>query len=104
VGAAGADVDEPVLVEVADAPDDPAVDDGDAVFELLLQAGTNVPTSPVAAATLTTAIIRVFIRGAPICCFADQVSDECTPHFEQRHRMTCSQYGNERWFQVLPRA
>jgi len=67
VGAAGADIAGAELVAVFDAPDDPVVfDDGDDVFELLLQPGTKA-LNAVAAAMPTTAIIRVFIR-APIRC------------------------------------
>jgi hypothetical protein len=54
---------EPPLVEVA-TPDD-VVGDGDVVVDLLLHAGTSVPASAVAAATLATAIIRVVICGTP---------------------------------------
>ena len=60
MGAADADVDvdEAELVEEA-APDElAAVDDGDEVLELLLQAGSNAPS----AATPTIAIIGLFIR------------------------------------------
>jgi hypothetical protein len=58
VGAAAADVDVAVLVEDAAADELAAVDEGDAVFELLLQAGSNAPS----AATPTIAIIGLFIR------------------------------------------
>jgi hypothetical protein len=65
VGATGVDVAEPPPVEVA-APVD--ADVGDVVMDLLLHAGTSVPTSAVAAATLATAIIRVVIRGTLLWC------------------------------------
>jgi hypothetical protein len=58
VGAAAADVDEAALVEDAAADEVADVDEGDAVFELLLQAGSNAPS----AATPTIAIIGLFIR------------------------------------------
>jgi hypothetical protein len=62
VGAAAADVDEAALVEDAAADEFAAVDDeGDAVCELLLQAGSNAPS----AATPTIAIIGLFIRLIP---------------------------------------
>lgn len=56
------------VVQSIGMADRDVVDDGDAVPDLLLQAGTNIPTSTVAAATLTTANLRVVIRGAPVCC------------------------------------
>jgi hypothetical protein len=67
VGAAGADIAGAELVAVPAAPDDlVVVDDGDDVFELLLQPGTNA-LNAVAAAMPMIAIIGVFIR-APIRC------------------------------------
>jgi hypothetical protein len=67
VGAPGADIAGAELVAVPDAPDDlVVVDDGDDVFELLLQPGTNA-LNAVAAAMPMIAIIGVFIR-APIRC------------------------------------
>ncbi|HEY2504538.1 MAG TPA: hypothetical protein VGI68_24785 [Mycobacterium sp.] len=64
MGAADVDVAEPPFVEVA-TPDD-VVEGSDVVLDLLLHAGTSVPASAVAAATLATAIIRVVTRGSPI--------------------------------------
>jgi hypothetical protein len=58
VGAADADVAGAVLVEDAAADELAVVDDGDAVCELLLHAGTNT----LSAATPTVAIIGLFIR------------------------------------------
>jgi hypothetical protein len=57
-------VAEPPLVEVA-TPDDVA-EDSDVVVDLLLHAGTSVPASAAAAATLATAIIRVVTCGTPV--------------------------------------
>lgn len=87
MGAAAADVDvaDAVLVEDAGADELTAVDDGDAVCELLLQPDTNA----LSAAQPTIAIVGLFIRviltthsfafGDPAGCFRDLIGHRHAP-------------------------